>query len=142
MAENAQRLLEELRENDIVTLEHFFEIKTRIEGEFGRNIYIYENKSAISNQQNQLSIILDYFNKIVELNDDFDSMEEDLVELERDLDRLNYKDIILSNKLNNQDKRILKAFICRLEKKKYKFFILIFLPLFPPFLMVTPPEGL
>jgi len=59
-----------------------------------------------------------FFNKILELNDDFDSMEEDLVELARNLDKLNYKDIILSNKLNNQDKRILKAFIGRLREKE------------------------
>lgn len=59
-----------------------------------------------------------FFNKIIELNDNFDSMEEDLVELAKNLDRFNYKDIILNNRLNNQDKGKLKAFIGRLKEKE------------------------
>ncbi len=56
-----------------------------------------------------------FFDKIIENNDDFDSMEELLFELLEILERLNYNDIILNNRLNNQDKRALQSFISRIR---------------------------
>jgi len=57
-----------------------------------------------------------FFNKILELNDDFDSMEEYLVELAKILETINYNAIIFSNQLTNQDKRKLRSFIGKLRE--------------------------
>ena len=59
-----------------------------------------------------------FFDKIIEINEDFDSMEELLFELLIILEKLNYKDIILKNRLNNQDKRALRTFISRIRGNK------------------------
>jgi len=64
------------------------------------------------------NIINGIFNKIIELNDDFDSMEEDLVDLARKLETLNYHEIIFNNQLTNQDRRKLEAFVGRLREKE------------------------
>jgi len=64
------------------------------------------------------NIINGIFNKIIELNDDFDSMEEDLVDLARKLETLNYREIIFNNQLTNQDRRKLEAFVGRLREKE------------------------
>ena len=55
------------------------------------------------------------FDKIIEISEDFDSMEELLFDLLEILERLNYKDIILKNRLNNQDKQSLRSFISRIR---------------------------
>jgi len=45
-------------------------------------------------------------------------MEEDLVELARNLETLNYSEIIFKNRITNQDKTKLRIFINRLREKE------------------------
>lgn len=63
-------------------------------------------------------IINSFFDKIIEINEDFDPMEDLLFDLIKSLERLNYLDIILENRLNNQDKGVLRSFINRLRSIK------------------------
>lgn len=59
-----------------------------------------------------------FYNNIIKFNGDFDSMEEDLVELARNLETLNYSEIIFKNRITNQDKTKLRTFINRLREKE------------------------
>ncbi len=76
------------------------------------------NESKLDQLLLFFKIINSFFDKIIEINEDFDSMEELLFELVIILEKLNYEDIILKNRLNNQDKRALQTFISKIRGDK------------------------
>ncbi len=58
------------------------------------------------------------FYKIIKLNENFDTMEEDLVGLARILESLDYQELVFDNRLNSQDRMKLRAFSSRLREKE------------------------
>ena len=58
-----------------------------------------------------------FFSKIIELNDDFDSMREDLIELVKFLDKIDYNKLVLHNKIYPKTRLSLIFFIKHLKQK-------------------------
>ncbi len=73
------------------------------------------NESKLDQLLLLYKIINSFFDKIIEISEDFDSIEELLFDLLEILENLNYKDIVLKNRFNNQDKQSLRSFISRIR---------------------------
>lgn len=65
-----------------------------------------------------MKFINELFENTIKINSNINAMKEDIIELAKYLDRLNFKNITQNNVLSNSDKAVLKEFIQYLKDKQ------------------------
>lgn len=59
-----------------------------------------------------------FFHKILEINDEFDLMRADIIELSKIMDKIDYNDLVKNNKINSKNRQLLRFYINYLKNKE------------------------
>ncbi len=78
---------------------------------------VFEGKK-ISKSLKLIRILNEIFEKIIQINTTIEDMKEDVIELAKYLDRLDFTKITQKNVLSDSDKDILKKFLGYLREKE------------------------
>ncbi len=78
------------------------------------NLYIKHNLKKLVRFYNFINL---FFKKILDINNNFDNMRDDLIDLTLILDKINYKLLLFENKFQTKDIRVLAEFRDILKKK-------------------------